>query len=236
MVTSAGLAERVRATVPGVPVREWHFPSAPANPSDATVQQLRERLGLPESARVVLYSGTFESYQGLPELVAAIPAVRARVPGTTFILVGAERANGLVAHTGAESLVASGALRIVDRQPRAEVAAYLALADVLVSPRAYGGNLPLKIFDYLAAGRPIVATDIPTHRSVLSEERAVLVPPRTEALAEGIVSVLHDPDRARQLATAARGYAKMHFGWSGFVDSVEALYAEVERHAHVARG
>lgn len=236
VVTSAGLAERVRATVPGVPVREWHFPSAPANPSDATVQQLRERLGLPESARVVLYSGTFESYQGLPELVAAIPAVRARVPGTTFILVGAERANGLVAHTGAESLVASGALRIVDRQPRAEVAAYLALADVLVSPRAYGGNLPLKIFDYLAAGRPIVATDIPTHRSVLSEERAVLVPPRTEALAEGIVSVLHDPDRARQLATAARGYAKMHFGWSGFVDSVEALYAEVERHAHVARG
>ena len=40
--------------------------------------------------------------------------------------------------------------------------------------RAYGGNLPLKIFDYLAASRPIVATDIPTHRTVLTEERAVL--------------------------------------------------------------
>ena len=236
VVTSAGLAERVRATAPGVRVREWHFPSAPANPSDAAVQQLRARLGLAESARVVLYSGTFESYQGLPELIAAIPVVRASVPTATFILVGAERANGLVGHTGAEGLVASGALRIVDRQPRADVAAYLALADVLVSPRAYGGNLPLKIFDYLAAGRPIVATDIPTHRTVLSEDRAVLVAQRTDAIADGILSVLHDPVRARQLATAARGYAKMHFGWSGFVDSVEALYAEVERHANVARG
>jgi len=236
VVTSAGLAERVRATTPGVPVREWHFPSAPANPSDAAVQELRARLGLPDGARVVLYSGTFEPYQGLPELVAAIPAVRASVPTATFILVGAERANGLLAETGAEALVASGALRIVDRQPRAEVATYLALADVLVSPRAYGGNLPLKIFDYLAAGRPIVATDIPTHRTVLSEERAVLVAQRTDAIADGILSVLHDPARARQLATAARGYAKMRFGWSGFVDSVEALYAEVERHAPVARG
>ena len=93
---------------------------------------------------------------------------------------------------------------------------------MLVSPRAYGGNLPLKIFDYLAAGRPIVATDIPTHRTVLTEERAVLVAPRTDALAEGILAVLGDPARAGAWRTAARSYAQTHFGWSRFVDSVEA--------------
>jgi glycosyltransferase involved in cell wall biosynthesis len=184
---------------------------------------------------VVLYSGSFEAYHGLSELIAAIPAVRARIPDVTFVLVGADRANGLVAHSRAEPLVALGALRIVDRQPRAEMAAYLALADVLVSPRAYGGNLPLKVFDYLAAGRPIVATDIPTHRTVLSEDRAVLVAPETEALAQGILAVLGDPARAEGLAAAARRYAQTHLGWSRFVDSVEDLYAEVERHASVAR-
>jgi glycosyltransferase involved in cell wall biosynthesis len=183
----------------------------------------------------VLYSGTFESYQGLPELIAAIPAVRAQAPGATFVFVGADRANGLVAHAGAEPLVESGALRIVDRQPRAEMAAYLALADVLVSPRAYGGNLPLKIFDYLAAGRPIVATDIPTHRTVLTEDRAVLVAPRTDALARGILSILEDPGLGRRLSSAARGYAKLHFGWGRFVNSVESLYGEVERHAVTRR-
>ena len=109
--------------------------------------------------------------------------------------------------------------------------AFLAMADVLVSARAYGGNLPLKIFDYLAASRPIVATDIPTHRTVLSEERAVLVPPRTDALAQGILGVLADPDRARQLAAAGRQYAKTHLGWGRFVQAVSELYDEVERHA-----
>ena len=183
----------------------------------------------------LLYSGSFEPYQGLPELIAAIPAVRARVPDVTFVLVGADRANGLIAEEGADGLVAAGALRIVERQPREAMAAYLALADVLVSPRAYGGNLPLKVFDYLAAGRPIVATDIPTHRTVLAEDRAVLVAPRTEALAEGILSVLGDPVRARRLGVAARRYAQTHLGWSRFVDSVETLYAEVERDAPVGR-
>jgi glycosyltransferase involved in cell wall biosynthesis len=107
---------------------------------------------------------------------------------------------------------------------------------VLVSPRAYGGNLPLKIFDYLAAGRPIVATDIATHRTVLAEDRAVLVAPQTEALAQGILAVLGDDVRSRRLADAARSYAQKHLGWNRFVDSIEALYAEVERDATVARG
>lgn len=236
VVTSAGLAERVRLIVPRTPVREWHFPSAPVDSNPAEVQRLRERLGLSRPGPVVLYSGTFESYQGLPELISAIPLVRARVPDATFVFVGADKANGLFAQDPAPSLIASGALRVIDRQPRAEMAAFLALADVLVSPRAYGGNLPLKIFDYLAAGRPIVATDIPTHRTVLAEDRAVLVAPRTDSIAEGIAAVLDDPARAERLAAAAGNYARTHFGWSRFVDSVESLYAEVARHASVARG
>jgi glycosyltransferase involved in cell wall biosynthesis len=235
VVTSAGLAARVRAMVPEVSVREWHFPSAPTDSTPVGVQSIRDALGLSGTGPVVLYSGSFEAYQGLPELIAAIPAVRARVPDVTFVLVGADRANGLVAHENAGGLVTAGALRIVDRQPREAMAAYLAMADVLVSPRAYGGNLPLKVFDYLAAGRPIVATDIPTHRTVLAEDRAVLVAPRTEALAEGILSVLGDPERARRLGVAARRYAQTHLGWSRFVDSVETLYAEVERDAPVGR-
>jgi glycosyltransferase involved in cell wall biosynthesis len=235
VVTSAGLAARVHRTVPEVPVREWHFPSAPADSTPLDVQCLRERLGLSGSGPVVLYGGSFEAYQGLPELIAAIPAVLERRPGVTFVLVGADRANGLVAHERAEDLVASGALKIVDRQPREAMASYLALADVLVSPRAYGGNLPLKVYDYLAAGRPIVATDIPTHRTVLAEDRAVLVAPSTDALAQGILSVLADPARAERLGRAARRYAQMHFGWSRFVGSVEAHYAEVEQHAGVVR-
>jgi glycosyltransferase involved in cell wall biosynthesis len=195
------------------------------------VERLRRRFAITGPGPVVLYSGTFEPYQGLAELVAAIPLVRRRVPTATFVFVGAERTDGELA--AAARHIATGALRVVGRRPRDEMPAFLAMADVLVSPRAYGGNLPLKIFDYLAASRPIVATDIPTHRTVLSDERAVLVAPRTEALAEGILSVLLDPSRGERLAVAARQYAKTHLGWGRFVESVAGLYDEVERHAVV---
>jgi glycosyltransferase involved in cell wall biosynthesis len=235
VVSSAGLADRVRSLAPDVPVREWRFPSTPIEASPRQVDALRRELRLPSGAAVVLYSGTFEAYQGLSELLAAIPAVRARVPEATFVLVGADQANGLAASETARTLMDAGALRIVDRQPRNEMAAYLMLADVLVSPRSYGGNLPLKVFDYLAAGRPIVATDIPTHRTVLNEERALLVAPQTEAIADGILTLLLDRGQAARLSGAARSYARDHLGWGSFTDTVAELYEEVHRRAAVAR-
>ena len=231
VVTSAGLAERVGQAAPSVPVREWHFPSAPAEVDAERVAALRATLGLSPAQPVVLYSGTFEAYQGLAELIGAIPLVHARMPDARFVFVGAEDGDAPFADGPGAALAESGVLRVVERQPRADMPAFLALADVLVSARAYGGNLPLKIFDYLAAGRPIVATDIPTHRTVLSEERAVLVEPTAAAIAAGILGVLGDSGRARRLAAAARAHAKNHFGWGRFVDSVDALYAEVEQHA-----
>lgn len=235
VVSSAGLAERVRRLAPAVPVREWRFPSTPIEASPRQVDTLRRELQLPAGAAVVLYSGTFEAYQGLSELLAAIPAVRSRVPEATFVLVGADPANGLAASETARTLMDAGALRIIDRQPREEMAVYLMLADVLVSPRSYGGNLPLKVFDYLAAGRPIVATDIPTHRTVLNEERALLVAPRTEAIADGILTLLLDHGQAARLSGAARSYSRDHLAWGNFSHTVEELYEEVHRHAAVAR-
>jgi len=61
----------------------------------------------------------------------------------------------------------------------------------------------------------------------------VLVSPCSDAIAHGILSVLDDPTLAERLSTAARHYARTHLGWSRFVHSVDALYAEVERHANV---
>ena len=180
---------------------------------------------------MVLYSGTFEAYQGLPELLAAIPHVRAEVPGVAFVLVGADEAGGTTVSRNHADLVRAGTLRVVKRQPRERIPRFLALADVLVSPRVYGDNLPLKIFDYLAAGKPIVATDIPAHRSVLDEESALLTGAWSPELASGIVRVLRDRSLARRLAAAARARAEERFGWFSFVRSVSELYREVNQEA-----
>jgi glycosyltransferase involved in cell wall biosynthesis len=176
---------------------------------------------------VVVYAGTFEPYQGLSTLVTAAGRVVEHIPGTVFVLVGgdgepAEEIRREVARGGLQ-----GSMRLLGRKARSEMPAYLGMADVLVSPRCYGDNLPLKVFDYLAAGRPIVATDLPAHRALLDESRAILTEPNAAGLARGILQVIRDPARAADLATSARAYAATNLGWHGFVLGVKALYDEV---------
>ncbi|HEX6865355.1 MAG TPA: glycosyltransferase [Thermoanaerobaculia bacterium] len=231
VVSSSGLARLVREQVPKARLREWEYSSPLPLAGQPEAEALRAELGIGPGRPVVLYSGTFESYQGLPELMAAIPHVLAEVPEATFVLVGATEPSGgggtLVErrHVG---LVRAGSLRVVKRQPRERIPAYLAMADVVVSPRAYGDNLPLKVFDYLGAGKPIVATDIAAHRSVLNEERALLTGVWSPDLARGIVRLLSDRELATRLGAAARAYSQERFGWFSFVRSVSELYREVD--------
>ncbi|HEY9419790.1 MAG TPA: glycosyltransferase, partial [Thermoanaerobaculia bacterium] len=227
IVSRSGLAQRVREVAPRARLREWKFAAMlPPTPREES-EGLRRELGIEPGRPVVLYSGTFESYQGLPELLAAIPHVLEEAPEVTFVLVGADEAGGTAVEQGHADLVRSGSLRIVKRQPRDRIPSFLALADVVVSPRAFGDNLPLKIFDYLSAGKPIVATDIPAHRVVLDESRALFTRPWSPEIASAIVRLLRDRELAGSLANAGRAYAESRFGWFEFVRSVEDLYREV---------
>ena len=72
VVSSAGLAQRVRAVAPGVRAREWHYSPSQHAPASEDVTALRAALGIAPESPVVVYSGTFAAYQGLPDLVAAI--------------------------------------------------------------------------------------------------------------------------------------------------------------------
>ncbi|HWN45397.1 MAG TPA: glycosyltransferase family 4 protein [Thermoanaerobaculia bacterium] len=231
VVSSSGLARLVREQVPKARLREWEYSSPLPLAGPAEAAALRENLRIGPERPVVLYSGTFESYQGLPELMAAIPHVLAEVPEATFVLVGATEPSGgggTSVERGHAALVRAGSLRVVKRQPREAIPAYLAMADVVVSPRAYGDNLPLKVFDYMAAGKPIVATDIAAHRSILSEERALMTGIWSPDLARGIVRLLRDRELATRLGAAAQAYSKERFGWFSFVRSVSELYREVD--------
>ena len=227
VVSSTGLAQRVRALAPQSAVSEWSFPAQMNAVDPRRVAELRRRLGIPNGAPVVVYTGTFEPYQGLDELLRAVPRVGAEFPDTVFVLVGGKEEGTETLRRQAETLEVSGRVRVLGRQDREQMELYLGMADVLVSPRAYGGNIPLKVFDYLAAGRPIVATDIACHRGVLDEERAVLVAPSARGLADGISEVLGDPAWAARLGAAARSYAEENLDWSAFVESIRGIYRSV---------
>jgi glycosyltransferase involved in cell wall biosynthesis len=222
VVCSAGLGSYVNGVAPGALVTEWRFAGQLRGDRDEALVQLRA-MGLPDGARVVLYTGTFEPYQGIDTLIDAMPAVLAAVPDAVFVLVGATD-DDILADPRVRHLTAKQRLLIVSRQPRRAIPAYLATADVLVSPREFGDNVPLKVFDYMLSGVPIVATDIAAHRSLLNEQTAMLVQSSPEALAEAIVGVLQDPELARSLSSAALEAAGRYPGGDSFVDLVRDLY------------
>lgn len=225
---SAGLEERVRRVHPKANVAAWHYPAVHFDPV-TPVGQLRRSLGIAEDRPVVVYTGNFESYQGVGRLVESIPHVISQVPNAAFVLVGANGTtrNPLPAMAGA--LEIRGSLITIPRQPRAAIGSYLELADVVVSPRESIGNLPLKVFDYMAAGKPIVATDNATHRSVLNDDRAWLVSPGPEAMGNAIATLLTDRERADTMGEHARTYARNHLGWLAFKSRLDALYRGVMR-------
>ena len=227
IVCSAGLKDHVHALRPDAFVTELMYLNVAGRPDSTEVQRLRAGLGIRDGARVVLYSGTFEPYQGLDLLSDAMPAVLQVHPEAVFVLIGATGKTEFVSRPGVRRLLDAGRLHILERQERGMIPTYLEMADVLVSSRSYGDNVPLKIFDYMAAGKPIVATDIKAHRSLLDAESALLVPVSARGLADGIVRVLDDPPFAAALAERARLRSGRGFGGQSFERLVAAVYERV---------
>lgn len=81
--------------------------------------------------------------------------------------------------------------------------AYWGAADVLVSPRVQGINPPGKLLPYLAAARPVVATDTPVHNQILTHATAILTPPDAQGIADGLIQGLTDPARVSEVVQGA---------------------------------
>lgn len=224
IVCSSGLRDHVLSVHPSAAVQEWFFPFLPATFTSDELSRLRDGLGISPATRIVLYTGNFEPYQGLSRLIRSIPGVLARVPDVIFILVGGHAPDNPDLYREAAEFQERGVLKLVARQPKSIIQTYLAMADVLVSPRELGRNIGLKVFEYMAAGKPIVATNTPAHRSLLNEDRAVLVNLNAEDLGAGIARLLNDPDAARRLAKAAKEYAENYLAWKTFLCQVSDLY------------
>jgi glycosyltransferase involved in cell wall biosynthesis len=226
VVCSVGLGERIREVAPGVAYTEWQFPSVAGVVDERTVRELRATLGIGRDAHVVLYSGNFARYQGVDLLLDAFADALRADPALMLVCVGAsaEDRDALLANC-AEPM--RSRVRILTRQPRHTMPAYFALADCLISLRPDTQNLPLKVFDYMAAGKPIIATRGPAHEPVLNGERAFMCDPHVESIATAMLGVFRSATRGARVAQSARRYAQRQFGWRSFLRLVDDVYGRV---------
>jgi glycosyltransferase involved in cell wall biosynthesis/ubiquinone/menaquinone biosynthesis C-methylase UbiE len=203
----------------------------PADPD--RVEALRRELSLP-AERLVVYTGNFDRRQGVEALVEAMPWISERFPGTVLLLVGGEPEQVETLRRKAAKLEIDGAVRLIGKRPLSEMSEFMAMAAVLVSPRLEPYVTPLKIYAYMASGRPIVATDLPTHTDVLDLNTAILTPPTPQGLAEGIIRAFNEPARAARLGWQAQRLVEREHTYESFKRKLADLYAYLEAQKHPA--
>jgi glycosyltransferase involved in cell wall biosynthesis len=178
---------------------------------------IRRELGLNADAPLVLYTGTFEPYQGLDLLFAAARHVLDRRADARFVLAGGRPDQIASAREQAVRAGVGDAVIFAGQRPAEEIPLFLDAADVLVSPRSTGTNTPLKIYQYLRSGRPIVATRLLTHTQVLNDDVAILTNATPEGFAAGILVAVTDPSRARAVGDRARALADTKYSYDAYL-------------------
>lgn len=174
-----------------------------------------------DAGRHIIYAGSFFPWKGVQDLVAAAEGL----PGCRVTLIGGsperirEYQRQVPAH-GAE-VVFAGHL------PHTETLKALSAACIAVLPnRAEPNSLwssPLKLFEYMAAGCAVVASDLPSVREVLAEDEAVWAAPGDpETLAAGIRRLVNHPDQARRMGERLRARARNHT-WEARTEKLVAI-------------
>ena len=172
----------------------------------------------------ILYTGTFERYQGVDVLIKSFEQVVQRHPESRLILVGGkpeqiQKYQDLVSQLGLDDSVEFTGIVSLD-----DANEYIHLADILVSPRIEGTSVPLKIYTYLHAGKPILATDIPAHSMVLNQENTHLVEPSVAGMVKGLSRLIEDKQLRAAISIAAKEFAEREYSQAQYLTKLENVY------------
>ncbi len=173
---------------------------------------------------VVCFVGLFYPWHGTRFLAEAFSLFHSRCPVARLLLVG-DGEDGPVVRSLLERNGALEATHFTGLVPRTEAPRYMAAADVLVSPHAnvhrFIGS-PIKVFEYMAAGKPIVATRVGQIQEVLTDgETALLVKPEdAKAMAEAFERLHADRALGERLGRAARIEARSKHSWAARLASM----------------
>ena len=206
---------KIDADVPAVLIE--NAPGAGDAAEAGSGRAVRTSLGIAPAAPIALYTGTFEAYQGLDLLFAAMRTVAAARPDAKLVLAGGEPAQIERAREEARRAGVGEVTMFAGRRAAEEIPRFLDAADVLVSPRSSGTNTPLKIYQYLRSGRPIVATRLLTHTQVLDDDVAILTEATPAGFGAGILTAIQDPARARQIGARAQALAATKYTYDAYL-------------------
>jgi glycosyltransferase involved in cell wall biosynthesis len=218
------LAQVVRGWVD--PQRVVLLPDVPMGDADpGGVQESLRAIAGPE-ALIALYVGNLEGYQGIDLMLDGLAQLPRDTPLQT-IVIGGSAADIETYRTRAAQLGLGDRVHFLGPRPVAQLNAYLAQADLLLSPRTLGQNTPMKVYSYMQSGKAMLATAIRSHTQVLDGECAELVAAEPAAWAAGLARLAGNAEHRRRLGAAARTKAESEYSLPAFRARLQQAYVKV---------
>jgi glycosyltransferase involved in cell wall biosynthesis len=183
--------------------------------------RVRTDLGLPLDRQIILFAGSFHPHHDLNTLVKAFARLLSHPYERLLLVLVGSGAQWHSTQQCVDSLGIGDHVRAPGSVPYERIPAYFQAADVAVLPltarriQRLNGALAFKLWDYLAAGLPVVVTDFPSTSSAsLLAELAYVVPPEDpDAMAKAFADLLGSIDKRTRMAQAGMNYVRQHRTW-----------------------
>ena len=227
--TGPGLAAQVRALAPNKNV--YHIPDIPSSLVESTANgtaKVRANMERNGQDIIITYVGSFAVYQGIDLLFAAIPAVCKQCPRARFVIIGGSPVEIEARKKGLEQAGIGDAVLFPGKCPPAELPDWLAASDILLSPRIAGTNTPLKLLDYLKAGKAIVATENTANRQILDDSCARFSNPDPASFAAAILALTASTPLRSAIAHAGQARLAQQYSYTSFKKGLEAVYTTLD--------
>lgn len=179
---------------------------------DILKSSAREKLKLPQDKIILGYIGRFRTMgeeKGISEILKAISLLAENYSNIFFLAIGGTREDIDLYNDIAKKLGVDDKILLFEKVERPMVAIYQKACDILLMPFPYTKHFayymsPLKMFEYMASKRPIIASDLPSVREILNQNNAILVKPDDcKDLAEGVERIIINKELGKGLAERA---------------------------------
>ena len=194
--------------------------------SDVSVSLRSETCSGPDSV-LITYIGNLEPYQGIDLLLESYAISCRKEQLSRLIIIGGREEHIRQYREKADRLGIGNRLVLTGQRPVARIDQYTRQSDVLVSPRSTGNNTPMKIYSYLHSGRAVVATRLPTHTQVLTDEVSLLSEATPEAYAEALLKIVTNAEMRQRLGQAAYELAVRRYTPEVFAGRLNSLYDDL---------
>lgn len=190
---------------------------------------LAAELGLGADDAVIGFIGSYYDYEGIDDLITAMPALVAAQPAAQLLLVGGGPMEAALKEQAAASPVANR-IHFVGRVPHSQVERYYSLIDILAYPRKKMRLTdlvtPLKPLEAMAQGKLVAASDVGGHRELIEDgvTGTLFTPDDSAAIAAALAKLLGDREMWSERRRTARIFVEKHRNWSSNILRYEPVY------------